>query len=89
MTQNNKPQEGEIYRHYKYNPNGEENNYTYEIIGTCIHTETEDNMVVYKPLYDSSFIKENNVDFFCRPMSMWNDQIDKIEYSGPRFTKLQ
>ena len=83
------PQKKEIWRHYKHNPDGVENNFTYEIIGLVIHTETEDILVCYKPLYDSQFVKENNVDYCVRPLSMWSDHIEKNGYSGPRFTKVE
>ena len=81
------PQKGEIWKHYKHNLQGEENNYTYEVVGVSVHTETEELMVCYKPLYNSEFLQEKKVDFFCRPLSIWNDYIEKSEYSGPRFVQ--
>jgi hypothetical protein len=53
-----------IYRHYKWN--------LYDIIWTCLHTETEEILVSYKPLYDS-WIKE---DFFVRPYNMFFENIE-------------
>lgn len=83
------PQKGELWIHYKHDSQGLENNFSYEIIGLAVHTETEDILVCYKPLYESSFIQEKKVDYFVRPLSMWNDHIEKNGYSGPRFKKLQ
>lgn len=83
------PQKGEVWIHYKHNPNGPQNNFSYEIVGLVVHTETEDILVCYRPLYESSFIQEKKVDYFVRPLSMWDDQIEKDNYSGPRFRKLQ
>ena len=48
-----------IYRHYKWK--------FYEVIWTCLHTETEEILVLYKPLYKSN-IKE---DFAVRPYDMF------------------
>jgi hypothetical protein len=84
-----RPQKGEIWIHYKHDSNGPENNFTYEIMGLVVHTETEDILVCYKPLYESEYIQGKEVDYFVRPLSMWDDHIEKNEYSGPRFKKLQ
>lgn len=89
MIQNSVPKKGEIWRHYKHDPKSVENNFTYEIIGLVVHTETEEVLVCYRPLYDSEFLKEKNVDYYVRPLSMWNDNVDKNGYSGPRFVKIE
>lgn len=60
-----------IYQHYK----GKD----YKVIGIGMHTETEEKLVLYQSLY-------GNFDFWARPVSMWNEQ---VEYEGqilPRFT---
>ena len=62
------------YRHFK----GKE----YEAIGTAKHSETLEEMVVYKALYD-------NNSLWVRPLSMWNEI---IEYNGvkvKRFTYIE
>lgn len=62
------------YRHFK----GKE----YEVIGTAKHSETLEEMVVYKALY-------NNNSLWVRPLSMWNEI---IEYNGvkvKRFTYIE
>ncbi|MDO8493240.1 MAG: DUF1653 domain-containing protein [bacterium] len=58
------------YRHYK---GGE-----YELIGVARHSETLEDMVVYKALYGRS-------DLWVRPLKMFVEQIDREDYSGPRF----
>lgn len=83
------PQKGEIWKHYKHDSQGVENNYIYEVVGVSVHTETEELMVCYKPLYISEFLKEKQADFFCRPLSMWNDHVEKHGYSGPRFMRYK
>ncbi len=76
------PQKGEIWRHYKSLTQ------MYEIVGVGVHTETEEVLVIYKPLYELEFLTQNQADFCCRPLSMWNNHIEKDEYSGPRFIKI-
>ena len=58
------------YRHFK----GME----YEVIGIARHSETEESMVVYRALYGEGGL-------WVRPLSMWNEQIDREDYHGPRF----
>lgn len=82
------PQKGEIWKHFKHDPQGEERNYTYEIIGVSLHTETQELMVCYKPLYKSEFLEEKNADMFCRPLAMWGDLVEKENYQGPRFVRV-
>lgn len=62
-----------IYRHYK----GKD----YKVIGIGMHTETEEQLVLYQSQY-------GNFDLWARPVSMWNEQ---VEYEGkilPRFTRI-
>ena len=58
------------YRHFK----GRE----YQVIGMARHSETEEWMVVYQPLYGEG-------GFWVRPAAMWSEQVDRDGYSGPRF----
>ena len=59
------------YRHFK----GME----YEVIGVARHSETEEPMVVYRALYGEGGL-------WVRPLSMWNEQVDRDDYHGPRFS---
>ena len=59
------------YRHFK----GME----YEVIGVARHSETEEPMVVYRALYGEGGL-------WVRPLSMWNEQVDRNDYHGPRFS---
>lgn len=59
---------GKVYRHYKGN--------IYEIIALANHSETEEEMVVYKNLKKG--------DIWVRPKSMWNEKVNG-EY---RFTLI-
>ena len=58
------------YRHFK----GME----YEVIGIARHSETDEPMVVYRALYGDGGL-------WVRPLSMWNEQVDRDDYHGPRF----
>ena len=59
-----------IYRHFKGN--------RYEVIGIANHSETMEPMVVYRALYG-----ENGL--WVRPAAMWNEIVEREDYSGPRF----
>ena len=61
------------YRHFK----GME----YEVIGVARHSETEEPMVVYRALYGEGRL-------WVRPLSMWNEQVDRDDYHGPRFSYI-
>lgn len=58
------------YRHFKGNE--------YEVIGTARHSETLEEMVVYRALYD-------NGGLWVRPAAMWSEIVDRDGYRGPRF----
>ena len=58
------------YRHFKGNE--------YEVISLARHSETEEPMVVYRALYGEGGL-------WVRPLSMWNEQVDRDDYHGPRF----
>lgn len=64
-----------IYKHFKGNK--------YEVLTTAIHSETLEEMVVYKALYGDEKI-------WVRPKSMWNEQVEfegkivkRFEYISP------
>lgn len=68
-----------IYHHFK------DPEKRYRVLGTAFHTETEETMVVYEPLYPDA-----HAPLFVRPLSMFLEEVDKseIEYRGPRFIFL-
>lgn len=89
-----RPEKG-FYYHYKHDPNGEVNNYAYEVMGVGIHTEIDNHfMVVYRPLY-KSFVYNNGLDFDVRPLDMFLEEVQEVAlsdgriYSGPRFVKVE
>jgi len=65
-----------IYQHFK------DPEKLYEVLGIALHTETEEDMVVYRPLYENAV-----APLFVRPKAMFLEEVDKPElgYKGPRF----
>jgi len=59
-----------LYRHYKGNE--------YEVIGFSKHSETLENMVIYKALYGDG-------GTWVRPLSMWENPIEKDGKTVKRF----
>lgn len=61
------------YRHFKGNE--------YEVIAIARHSETEEPMVVYRPLY-------NNSGVWVRPANMWNETVERDGKTYKRFVKI-
>lgn len=85
------PEKG-FYYHYKHDPQGDVNNYAYEVVGVGHHTEDdcrpEDvNMVVYRPLYDA-FVYKNGKMFDLRPLDMWMGEVEKEGKTFLRFSRI-
>jgi len=86
------PEHG-YYYHYKHNPEGEVNNYAYEVIGVGCHTEEdcrdEDaNMVVYRPLYKEAFVYKAGKLFDLRPLEMWMGEVKTKNGAVSRFSRI-
>ncbi len=62
---------GGKYRHYKGNE--------YLVIDIATHSETEEEMVVYKALYGEGKL-------WVRPLSMWNEKVKVNGMEVLRFT---
>ncbi len=58
------------YRHFKGN--------LYEVIGVARHSETREEMVVYRALY-------GEYGLWVRTAAMWAEIVDRDGYHGPRF----
>ena len=61
------------YRHFKGNE--------YQVIGMARHSETEEEMVVYRALYGERGV-------WVRPASMWNEVIERDGKTYRRFTYI-
>lgn len=64
---------GERYRHFKGN--------LYEIVTVGRHSETLEELVVYRALYGAG-------DVWVRPLSMFTDLVEKDGKTMPRFEKI-
>ena len=62
------------YRHFK----GKE----YELLGIALHSETMEEMVVYRALYGEGGL-------WVRPASMWNETVEVDGKTVTRFTKIE
>ena len=63
--------------------------HTYEVIGIAKHSETAEDIVIYRPLYEVS--KDSWVcgyDFAVRPLSMWYEMVDWNGEKIQRFTQI-
>lgn len=61
------------YRHFM----GKE----YEVLGVARHSETEDELVVYRALY-------GDFGLWVRPVSMWNETVERDGKTFRRFTYI-
>ena len=61
------------YRHFK----GRE----YEVLGIARHSETEEDLVVYRALY-------GDFGLWVRPVSMWNETVERDGKTFRRFTYI-
>lgn len=80
-TTPNLPQPNQIYRHYKSTGG---NNHLYQIVEIAKHTETEELMVVYKPLYQSDWFREATMA--TRPLEMF---LEDVEYNGQKMPRFE
>lgn len=75
---------GDIVGHFKRELMNEEqmgrepNKYLYEIIGTARHTESGEELMIYKPLYETDCVKD--VDYAARPLDMFTSEVDHEKY---------
>ncbi len=64
---------GERYRHFKGNE--------YEIVAVGRHSETEEELVVYRALYGEGAV-------WIRPLQIFTDMVERDGKTMPRFQKL-
>ena len=61
------------YRHFKRKE--------YEVLGVARHSETEEELVVYRALY-------GDFGLWVRPVSMWNETVERDGKTFRRFTYI-
>ena len=62
------------YRHYKGND--------YEVIGIARHSETEEELVVYRKLYDDGSLWVRPLAMFMEAVAVDGQQIQRFEWLG-------
>ena len=62
------------YRHFKGNK--------YEVLGTARHSETEEELVVYRALYGDGGL-------WVRPVSMWTETVERDGQTVQRFIRIE
>ncbi|MBS1673456.1 MAG: DUF1653 domain-containing protein [Actinobacteria bacterium] len=62
-----------IYRHFKGS--------TYEVFAVARHSETEEELVFYRKLYD-------DYSHWARPLAMFLEHVERDGYRGPRFVRI-
>lgn len=62
------------YRHFKGNE--------YEVIAIAKHSETQEEMVVYRALYGDN-------ETWVRPAAMWNERVERDGKTVLRFTYVE
>jgi len=68
------------YQHYK-------NHKLYEVIGVAFHTETQEEMVIYKALYSDDLFYYGQL--WARPKKIFLEAVDYNGSSIPRFKKIE
>lgn len=63
-----------VYRHFKGNE--------YELLGFVRHSETQEEMVLYRALYGDGGV-------WVRPLPMWSERVVRDGYDGPRFAWIR
>ena len=63
-----------VYRHFKGNE--------YLLLGEARHSETLEPMVGYRAL-------NGDGSLWVRPAAMWEELVERADYTGPRFTYLR
>ena len=71
LTSKRIPKKDEVYKHYKGN--------VYKIIAIALHTETNEQMVIYQGLYGDN-------QYFARPLDMFLEDVELDGYIVERFT---
>lgn len=64
-----------IYRHYKGNE--------YEVIDVARHSETEEELVVYRTLYGERGLWVRPIEMFSEQIEREGEKVFRFEYIGP------
>ena len=78
-----------FYHHYKHDPSKGFNDHAYEVVGIGMHSEDLGLMVLYRPLYESSILKDSIAKCWIRPYEMFIGMVEKEGKTVPRFQKIE
>ena len=77
---------GDIVTHFKRKESDSGNEYMYEIVGIAMHSETGQELMVYRPLYGDQKL-------YARPLEMFMGKVDQEKYPDVkqiyRFEKVE
>ncbi|MBI2573595.1 DUF1653 domain-containing protein [Candidatus Woesearchaeota archaeon] len=68
-----------IYQHYKGR--------YYQVLGTALHSETREILVLYKPLY--AYPEQREFQYFVRPLEMFEEEVEINGIKRPRFQYIR
>lgn len=72
---------GDIVRHFKAERHPDDTTmYRYKIVGHAEHTETQEALVVYTPLYDGGCCGCKKGNLYARPLQMFYSEVDHDKY---------
>jgi hypothetical protein len=87
----NWPKPGQIYYHFKRQPEKGVEHGAYLVLGVAKNTEDRnEHFVITKPLYfcDPRQTDEADVSYLVRPIDSFLGSVDRAEYSGKRFVQI-
>ena len=67
------PEPGQIVKHFKREFESQDNMYLYEIVGIAHHSETGEDLMVYRALYGEH-------KMCARPIDMFMSEVDRTKY---------
>jgi hypothetical protein len=80
------PQNG-FYYHYKHDPDGPFNNYAYEVTGLARHSEDKTNYVMYRPLYENTYLSPAHNSI--RPLELFSGDVVRGGEIVRRFIEIR
>jgi hypothetical protein len=63
------------YQHYKGS--------VYEVLGVARHSETDEELVVYRPLYGAGGLWVRSKAMFCESVTVAGQVVPRFRYVGP------
>ncbi len=79
------PENG-FYYHYKHDDAKGINDHAYEVVGLSKHSETDDLLIIYVPLYESTHLIP--AQCYARPIELFFDEVEHNGATVPHFTKI-